>query len=177
MAGYTSTSEILDEHIPPNSVVVFDWDNTLKLYDCQTRTIKSRVDRQFLERLKKEKSCTLFVISAIRPSRMNMETLLLEMGRLGLTDIFADIDPKDAASISKHIVVVAGRYASCGNIIICGYDKSEVFLEVMSERRKRENWNSEGEETVVFFDDEVVNIENFCAIVKNSTCFRIVDDL
>ena len=174
MAGYKETSEILEDHIPDNSYVVFDWDNTLKVIDRQQRSIKSRVNKEFLEGLKTKKKCSLFVISAISPSRINMETLLLEMDRLDLTSVFVNQEPSEEVSPSKGITVVPGQYACKGNAIICGYDKAEVFLQVMSERTKTPQWNSNGDKKVVFFDDEIVNIDNFSVIVKNSQCFHIV---
>ena len=44
------------------------------------------------------------------------------MDRFGLTDVF--IDKHDA------IQIVPNKYARKGNVIICGYDKAETFMDV-----------------------------------------------
>ena len=55
----------------------------------------SGVDRNVLEKWKEDRQCRLFVISAIRPTRINVETILIVVDRLGLTDVFEE----DAANI------------------------------------------------------------------------------
>ena len=56
------------------------------------RSIRSGVDRNVLERWKEDRQCRLFVISAIRPTRINVETILIVVDRLGLTDMFVEDD-------------------------------------------------------------------------------------
>ena len=77
---------------PGSLGVVFDWDNTLKQYDSARRSIRSGVDRNVLEKWKEDRQCRLFVISAIRPTRINVETILIEVDRLESTDIFVEDD-------------------------------------------------------------------------------------
>ncbi|KAH3778849.1 uncharacterized protein LOC127845832 [Dreissena polymorpha] len=190
-------SQIGGDLIPEGSRVVFDWDNTLKVYNKETRTITSRVAKKDLKNWKENRKCELFVISAIHPTRLNLETLLIEVEKLGLTDIF--IKETDSAEIYP------GKYARKGNVIICGYDKAEVFLDICSRLETSEvrNDNVEtdpgqygtGEDepdavhdgldesvridgvdqkrTVLFFDDEEVNISNFSAIVEGSICYLV----
>lgn len=89
-----------------------------------------------------------------------METILIEVDRLGLTNIFMEDD--------ANIRVVPHKYARKGNVIVCGYDKSETFLEVFGD-------DDGGKTPVVFFDDERVNIDNFSPIVDNCTCYHVVE--
>ena len=89
-----------------------------------------------------------------------METILIEVNRLGLTDIFMEDD--------ANIRVVPHKYARKGNVIVCGYDKSETFLEVFGD-------DDGGKTPVVFFDDERVNIDNLSPIVDNCTCYHVVE--
>jgi len=188
--------------IQSGSHVVFDWDNTLKLYDKKQRIISCRVDKHLLQTLKHEKQCKLYVISAISPSRMGLETLVHEVSKLGLLDIFTE--PDDEPTIH------AGRYARKGNLITCGYDKAEIFLELSGLGTRSEERQSTQESTgrdeyeddvievdgedyvdsargvpsravnlphttpsVFFFDDEEVNITNFSTIVPNSKCYLV----
>jgi hypothetical protein len=71
------------------------------------------VERNVLEKWKEDRQCRLFVISAIRPTRINVETILIEVDRLELTDIFMEDD--------ANIRVVPHKYARKGNVIVCGY--------------------------------------------------------
>ena len=160
-----ATRNISDEMIEDGAYVVFDWDNTLKLYDRGTRQLSSRVSREFLLHLKYDRGCRLFIISAIQPSAVNLSTLLFEVEKLGLTDVFVNDnrDQVDGVPADKP-VVKSNEYAYMGNVIICGYDKAETFLRLSS-------FNSARGEKVVFFDDELVNIDNFSAIVPNSVCY------
>lgn len=189
-------SEITEDLIPDGGTIVFDWDNTLKVYNHSNKQISSRVDRSTLQRWKHEKQCKMYVISAIRPSRINLETLLFEVRKLGLLEIFAKEEDK--------VEVKAGKYARMGNVIICGYDKAETFLEIArTEPNARQflekstiysqgmdvtdaasdfmhdsyelvesDTNSRNED-IIFFDDEEVNIINFSALIENSTCFLV----
>lgn len=141
--------------IKPRSKIVFDWDNTLKVYNKSNKTLSSRVPKECLLRWQKDLSCELFIISAIRPTRLNMETILLEVDKLHLTEVFS--------CHNDEILVVPGKYAKKGSVIICGYDKAETFLELC---------DLNGNE-VIFFDDEFVNIHNFRAIVPGSHCYLI----
>jgi hypothetical protein len=172
---------ITDEMIEDGAYVVFDWDNTLKLYDPKTRTLTSRVSREFLLHLKHNRRCRLFIISAVRPSAINLSTILYEVDKLGLTDLFlsewkdedddlqTDGDKVDAGPSSGTLTDVKpevnSEYGRKGNIIICGYDKAETFLKISS-------LNAGQGDRVMFFDDEEVNVDNFSAIVPNSTCFH-----
>lgn len=182
----TSTcSEIADDMIPDGGVIVFDWDNTLKIYDKKSRTIFPRVSRENLQRWKQEKRCEMYVISAIRPSRINLETLLLEVEKLGFLDIFTQEN--------DVMECVPGEYARRGNIVICGYDKAETFLmlrKLQSSKHSVKKDNTVGtkvtsydaidgivpyatSEKVIFFDDEEPNIENFSTLVKGSVCYLV----
>lgn len=87
-----SIAEIHEGLVRVPSAVVFDWDNTLKQYDSARRSIRSGVDRNVLEKWKEDRQCRLFVISAIRPTRINVETILIEVDRLELTDMFVEDD-------------------------------------------------------------------------------------
>lgn len=155
--------------IPNNSRVVFDWDNTLKVINKEKRTIESRLSASFLSHLKDDKLCELFIISAIRPSKMNLDTLLMEVDRLGLRQFFCDADD----TTIKQRTLVDFPWMREGNIIICGYDKAEAFLSLTSTDQV-DGVNIE--RPVVFFDDEEVNIHNFNAIVKGSQCFHVLND-
>lgn len=191
-------SEISDDLIPFGASLVFDWDNTLKLYDPGTRSISSRVPTTTLTWWKSHKRCQMYIISAIRPSRINLETLLLEVGKLDLTEMFT--------CDSDQVIVEPGIFARKGNIIICGYDKAETFLAVTSRNKREQEGKTGVDETncihnvdmvdglvpknivsfhikeadvlretdnVVFFDDEEVNIINFRQIVRNSKCYLV----
>lgn len=172
-------SEISDEMVPEMAMVVFDWDNTLKLYDKSTNALSSRVPRDRLECWKREKHCELFIISAIFPSRLNLETLLLEVEKLQILDLF--VDEHDV------IVVKPGRYARKGNVVICGYDKAETFIELRGLGHTLDGSVLKNEEqgihvkklgadnrTVVFFDDEEINVRNFVAFLGNkSICYLV----
>ena len=122
-----SVKEMSNVSVPSSAAIVFDWDNTLKQYDIANRSLKPGVSKNVLQKWKSEKHCQLFIISAIRPSKMNLETLLIEVGRLDLEDLFTE--PSD------QIQVVPDKYARKGNIIICGYDKAETFLDLYRESR------------------------------------------
>lgn len=87
-----SIAEIREGLVRVSSAVVFDWDNTLKKHDSAMRSIRSGVDRNVLEKWKEDRQCRLFVISAIRPTRINVETILIEVDRLELTDMFVEDD-------------------------------------------------------------------------------------
>lgn len=66
-----------------------------------------------------------------------------------------------------EIVLVFGKYVRKGLVIICGYDKVEMFLELCL-------YVNDGDEyDIIFFDDEFVNIYNFCVIVLGSQCYFI----
>jgi predicted ThiF/HesA family dinucleotide-utilizing enzyme len=88
-----------------------------------------------------------------------VETILIEVDRLGLTNIFMEDD--------ANIRVVPHKYARKGNVIVCGYDKSETFLEVFGD-------DDGGKTPVVFFDDERVNIDIFH---RSSTIARVITSL
>lgn len=154
-----SYSDIEEWMIKPRSKIVLDWDNTLKVYRKSDKRLSSRVARDRLLHWKKNLSCELFIISAIRPTRMNLETILMEVERLNLTDVFT--------CHNDVIVLVSGKYARKGSVIICGYDKAETFVELCSHA------NDEDEHDIIFFDDEFVNIYNFRAIVPGSQCYLI----
>lgn len=177
-------SEISDDLIPFGASLVFDWDNTLKLYDPGTRSISSRVPTTTLTWWKSHKRCQMYIISAIRPSRINLETLLLEVGKLDLTEMFT--------CDSDQVIVEPGIFARKGNIIICGYDKAETFLAVTSRNKREQEGKTAVDlvdglysfhvkeaddlrktDNVVFFDDEEVNIINFRQIVRNSKCYLV----
>ena len=115
-----SVTDINEDLVKYSSFIVFDWHNTLKQYNPERRTIKSGVDREILLKWKSELKCKLFIISAIRPTKINLETILIEVERLGLTDVFTE--KTDTAEI------VPNKYARKGNVIICGYDKAETFF-------------------------------------------------
>ncbi|KAL4238512.1 hypothetical protein ACF0H5_003220 [Mactra antiquata] len=196
---------ITDGLIPLDGIVVFDWDNTLKIYDHRSRKISSRVPKEDLQRWKVKKHCEMFIISAIRPSRMNLETLLFEVSKVGLTELFI--------AESDEIEIVAGKYARKGNIVICGYDKAETFLSIVNvsnptylddvevdgvdcvdaivptrsfssgavERNEDISVDcvdgydytscNHSDKSVIFFDDEEVNVTNFKALVPGSKCY------
>ncbi|KAK7480393.1 hypothetical protein BaRGS_00028312 [Batillaria attramentaria] len=166
-----TVTDIREDLIEKNAHVVFDWDNTLKLYDKQTGRLRSRVSRDFLVHLKRDLGCRLYIISAIRPSRINLSTILTEVERLGLTDVFVDdqedSDDVDGTENGHKCEVKPNEYAREGNVIICGYDKAETFLRLAS-------FDADKGDKVIFFDDEEVNIENFEAIVPNSKCYLAV---
>lgn len=143
--------------IKPRSKIVLDWDNTLKVYRKTDKALSSRVAKDRLLHWKKDLSCELFIISAIRPTRINLETILMEVDRLNLTEVFT--------CHGDEIKLVSGKYARKGSVIICGYDKAETFLELCS--------SDEEEHNIIFFDDEFVNIYNFRAIVPGSQCYLI----
>ena len=154
-----TTRGISDGMIEDRAYVVFDWDNTLKLYDKKTRKLSCRVSIDFLLHLKNDRGCRLYIISAIRPSAINLSTILSEVEKLGLTDVFMS----DGAAQS---VIKPGEYARQGNVIICGYDKAETFLKLSS-------FDADKGDKVMFFDDEEVNIHNFSAIVPTSACYLV----
>lgn len=83
----------------------------------------------------------------------------MEVERLNLMEVFA--------CHKDEIVLVSGKYARKGSVIICGYDKAETFLELCS------HTNDEQKQDIIFFDDEFVNIYNFRAIVPGSQCYLI----
>lgn len=196
-----SIGDIKEDTVSSSSAVVFDWDNTLKQYNPESRTLQTGVDKNILLKWKNDLKCQLFIISAIRPSKMNMETILIEVERLGLTDVFIEK--------SDDFQIVPNKYARKGNVIICGYDKAETFLDIFYDREDftdvdkgdmldsgpRGNINVESDindiETdgqvivdtmastrtdlpVIFFDDEEVNIDNFSQLVKNSVCYNVI---
>lgn len=156
--------------VPKQGTVVFDWDNTLKLYDKKSRQLKSRVSKPCLQRWKQEKCCDFFIISAIYPSRLNLETLLLEVAKLDLQEIFTDGN--------DVIDVKPGQYAKKGNIVICGYDKAETFVRLKgldSAQNVEMIENKSRDPFIVFFDDEEVNVRNFSAILGNKVvCYLVV---
>lgn len=143
------TDDLIEED---GSYVVFDWDNTLKLYN--NGQLSSRVSKQFLLHLKHDRHCHLYIISAIRPSILNMSTILHEVEKLDLLEVF-DV------TADARVILQPNEYARKGNVIICGYDKAESFLKLSKYSGGR----------VVFFDDESVNIHNFSSIVPNSSCY------
>lgn len=161
------TNDITDDMIEDGAYVVFDWDNTLKLYNRESRGLSSRVSHEFLHHLKHDRGCHLYIISAIRPSAINLKTILIEVDRLGLSDIFTSdnfgIDNVDGPSVDETFV--PNQYARKGNIIICGYNKPAMFLELSS-------FDSAKGDKVIFFDDEEVNIDSFSACVPNSICYH-----
>ena len=160
-----ATQNISDEMIADGAYVVFDWDNTLKLYDRETRQLSSRVSKEFLLHLKNDRNCQLFIISAIRPSAVNLATILFEVEKLGLTDVFINASGDQVDGLmADEPVVKSNEYAYKGHVIICGYDKAETFLKLSS-------FSSARGEKVMFFDDEAVNIDNFNAIVPASVCY------
>lgn len=179
--AYNTCTVISDDLVPDRSTIVFDWDNTLKLYNCKTRQLSSRVDIESLRKWKLDKQCEMYVISAIYPSRINLETLLFEVGKLGLLEFFTNK--------GDTVEVRAGELVRKGNIIICGYDKAETFLKVKqqssirnevdgliaAEREAGDEGSCErnSDDIVVFFDDEEVNIINFSAMVQNSICYLV----
>ena len=153
-----SYSIIEEWMIKPKAKVIFDWDNTLKIYRKSDQTLSSRIAKDRLLYWKNSLSCELFIISAIQPSRMNMETILLEVDKLNLMEVFT--------CQNDEITVVPGKYARKGAVIICGYDKAETFLELGEvDHRKDDN--------IIFFDDEFINVYNFRAIVPRSQCYLI----
>lgn len=125
---------------------------------------------------------------------------MMEVDRLGLRSYFC---PKckrenlftDVCSHDKEPCVVCQHptYAAWGNIVICGYDKAEVFLTLRGNTGTSGCNHNEGkplpcneteqvteldmphalDKRVYFFDDEVVNIENFRQIVRNSECVLV----
>ena len=189
MAGHRineiSIADVKEELIKVPSAVVFDWDNTLKQYNSERRSIKSGVDKNILLKWKYDLKCHLFIISAIRPSKINMETILIEVERLELADVF--IDKHDA------IQIIPNKYARKGNVIICGYDKAETFMDVFYGEKNKTGGDilvdgpgghdmtdgtavspDNSSTPVLFFDDEQVNIDNFSQIVHNSICYHII---
>ncbi|XP_052816514.1 uncharacterized protein LOC128244600 [Mya arenaria] len=184
-------TDITSVGISDGSFVVFDWDNTLKLYNKETKSISSRVDRDVLLAWKRGRGCRMYIISAISPSRLNLETLLMEVERLGLRDVF--VEP------GEGIVLVPGRYARKGGVVVCGYDKAETFLEISGfggvEFTQDDDEHADGISAstakvadnvaletsknrvsvpaVFFFDDEEVNVNNFSSIVPGSMCYLV----
>ncbi|KAK3101425.1 hypothetical protein FSP39_003471 [Pinctada imbricata] len=147
-------ANIEEDLIEPESVIVFDWDNTLKICGEARKGITLRVPRLQLLKWRENLKCEMYIISAIRPTVMNLETLLIEVERLAILDLFVGSDDK----IEKTDIFVRK-----GNVIICGYDKAESFLEACEVKDRK----------VFFFDDEEVNIHNFNSIVKNSICYLV----
>lgn len=115
-------SRLLSE-IPNSSYVIFDWDNTLKIYDPSSRTIRSRFAKDELISLKR-RQCHLYIISAVAPRRLALESLLHELKKLGLEEVFVEADSKIEVNCS---------YARKGNVVACGYDKAETFLKLKSD--------------------------------------------
>ncbi|XP_045194526.2 uncharacterized protein LOC123550154 [Mercenaria mercenaria] len=130
---YNTCTRITNNLIPDGGTIVFDWDNTLKLYDHTNRQIFSRVGKASLQRWKTEKNCDMYIISAIYPSKINLDTLLFEVNKLDLLEFFTKEEDK--------VEVKAGKFARKGNIIICGYDKAEMFIEV-TQHNLRSNYPS-----------------------------------
>lgn len=161
---FRKVTKIDDSLIENGAYVVFDWDNTLKLYNKETRELSCRVSREFLLHLKQDLGCDLYIISAIRPSKINMSTIMSEVKKLGLDDIFVEEDFQHTSPQE----VKDNVYAREGNVIICGYDKAETFLKLAP-------FDASQGHKVIFFDDEEVNIENFGTIVPNSTCYLAVN--
>ncbi|CAL1540916.1 unnamed protein product [Lymnaea stagnalis] len=186
-------------YIPDRATVIFDWDNTLKVINVKKRCIESRVKVEFLEQLVRDKHCTLYIISAIQPSRINMSTILFEVDKLGLRKYFCShcqnelnncenqtcsscpaVHDESFQISSTEFMINGGkssvllrnktpsccaeskqgelkkciawecshkldtqlvnseyRYARWGNIVISGYDKAEVFLELTMQDNKR----------------------------------------
>lgn len=147
--------------IPDGAHVVFDWDNTLKLYDG--RAISCRFDIADLSAMRR-RGCVLYVMSAIAPRRAAFETLLYEVETLGLTWLFMDDDPAAAAAN----VEVDRRYCRKGRIVSCGYDKAEVFMEISGHKMPTTTTPT------YFFDDEPINIYNFRHLVPNSHCHLVI---
>ena len=103
----------------------------------------------------------MYVISAIKPSRINMETLLIEVDRIGVRECFSELTDD---------IVIKDGYARYGNFIICGYDKAETLKKVMLEDTKT---SLDDNSNVILFDDEYVNIENFMNILPGCSCYWI----
>lgn len=166
-------NDINENDILHGSIIIFDWDNTLKLYDRTTKTLSCGVNRERLQRWKDEKECELFILSAITPSWLNLTTILIEVERLHLKDYFV--------KESDTVEIKFGKYARLGNIVICGYDKAETFLEISNNFRTAHSNQTFEEESnpkscinkwnkVVFFDDEEINLTNFSCQVNGSQC-------
>ncbi|BFZ09222.1 hypothetical protein BsWGS_12261 [Bradybaena similaris] len=189
----TSIESYVDE-IPQEAKVVFDWDNTLKVTSADRKHIECGLHIESLNILAQEKRCSLYIISAIRPTRMNLDTLLLEVDRLGLRKYFCPKCRQEnffsnhcSHDIKPQLVKECHTYAHWGNVIICEYDKAEVFLELTEKNRIvcDETDRSVCDITdsvapgtpkcdaVYFFDDEDVNIHNFHHIVNNSKCVLV----
>ncbi|RUS69621.1 hypothetical protein EGW08_022608 [Elysia chlorotica] len=154
--------------IPTSSRVVFDWDKTLKIIGSTSSSEKktnifSRVTKNFLAHLKEEKGCELFIISARKPSQMGIETVLIETDRLGLTDYFCST--RTVFGKREEVRKGDSHWVREGNIIICDYNKAEVFNAVVEGKEER---------PAVIFDDEEVNIVNFSKIVPGSLCYHLV---
>lgn len=121
-----------------------DWDNTLK------KSGKCSVPFTFFNR----EAVTFMIISAIRPSRLNLESLMIEVDRLGLRQYFV---------LPTDVPVIRSDYCRLGNVVICGYDKVETFIELTG-------YVGEGD-GITFYDDEKVNIDNWRARLPKSVCY------
>lgn len=134
--------------------IVLDWDNMLKVYWKFDKRLLLWVVRDCLFYWKKNLLCEFFIISVIRLICMNLEIILMEVERLNFMEVFM--------CYNDEIVLVFGKYVRKGLVIICGYDKVEMFVELCL------YVNDEDEYDIIFFDDEFVNIYNFCVIVLGS---------
>lgn len=119
---------------------------------------------------------------------MNLDTLLFEVKKLDLVDLFT--------KQGDVVECIPEKHARLGNIVICGYDKAETFLELrhaqkthpaMGENSAKQEFSGQSlncdevdsvdampsVDKVVFFDDEDVNIQNFSTIVQGSRCYLV----
>ena len=157
----------------PNSDVLFDWDNTLKKLDKSTNppTLVCSVPKDVLYKLVTELNCRLFILTAISNSKLGIETLKIEVERLGLRDFFAK-DSGDVIELQKTCSY--GSFWRWGNCIVCGYSpKVGVYLHCCTNNNNNNNNNNN---PVYFFDDEINNVECFKMNLPNSNVFHVTDD-
>lgn len=157
-----------------NADVLFDWDNTLKLLD-RSKTpaeLKCSVPRKTLETLATTRGCRLFVLSAVRNSRMGIETLKIEVEKLGLGSLFATAED----AVEEHDTSSGyGSFWRWGNCIACGPEapKVGVYLHVVCRAEEEEEGESE-ERPVYFFDDEINNVECFRTTMPEAHVVHVV---
>lgn len=148
--------------IKPNSDVLFDWDNTLKF--TNSPTLACSVPNDVLEKLVTELNCKLFILTAISNSKSGIETLKIEVERLGLQNFFA----KDGDVISLQETSY-GSFWRWGNCIVCGYTpKVGVYIHCCCCCLGR---------PVYFFDDEINNVECFKMNMPESHVFHVTDGM
>ena len=126
---------------------------------------------------------------------MNLDTLLFEVNKLQLKHFFCPECQQegythDTCTHDLPVVAVSRpyTYVSWGRVVICEYDKAEVFSTLLQSAVALENriqsshdpenaperYGSEKpDRPIYFFDDEEINILNFRNIVKNSNCFLV----